>query len=95
MLYPLRSADSSLTDVDGFVTFNPSPASAAVWYQGGANQRYTYTCNQNQIIDTSKYTYYIEIIEEGGSNSFSLTNGNTWHGVEADFTNIAVLNRRP
>lgn len=95
VLYPLRAADTALTDVDGFVTYNPSPATAAAWYASGANQRFTYTCNQNQVIDTSKYVYYIEIIEESGTNSFSLSNGNTWHGVETTFTTISVLDGRP
>lgn len=93
-LYPLRVADSTLTDSDGYVTFTPTPDSAATWFHAGTNQTFTYSCNQNQLIDTSKYTYYVEIIEEGGSNSFSVGNGNCWRSAVATFTNIPTIDGR-
>jgi hypothetical protein len=86
---PLRAVDST-TDADGFVQL-PTPASGAAYYNGGAVQSFTYTCNQHQIVDTSLYSYWIEIIEESGTNSLA---GNTYSGVSTSIDNITLLDGR-
>jgi len=89
----LRASDLIETDGDGFIPFNPTPSSAANWYNGGSLKTFTYSCNQNQLIDTSKYFYYLEIVEEGGNGSYAVV-GNTWRSATATFTNISLIDGR-
>lgn len=59
-LEPLRSAN------DGY----DGPAAVttgAAWYAGGAAQTFTYVCDQNSVIDTSRYHYLVHLIEEVGA----------------------------
>lgn len=88
----LRPASSD-TDEDGFVIWNPTPANAASWYNGGAIKSFTYTCTQNNTIDLSKYFYYVEVIDESGANSY-VTLGGQWNCVTSTFTNIPVIDGR-
>lgn len=41
--------------------------SGAAWYADGAAQSFTYVCDQNNVIDTSKYHYLFHLIEEVGA----------------------------
>jgi len=52
-------------DADGYVSF-PLPTSGDDWYLNGVVQSFTFVCDQNNVVDVSKYTYYVEIIEEVG-----------------------------
>lgn len=48
---------------DGYVS-PPLPTDGAGWYAGGNAQQFVYTCDQNNVIDTSLYTYFAQVIEE-------------------------------
>jgi len=74
---PLREADL-LTDEDGFMspgmyrhplTGVAVPKTAAEWRYAGNIQAWPYECNVDHVVDISKYTYFIEIIDETGTNS--------------------------
>jgi hypothetical protein len=44
----------------------------SVWYQSGQIQSWNYTCNQNNVINSSAYSYYVALNDTsytGGSNS--------------------------
>lgn len=51
-------------DIDGYVVV-PTPASVALYVNGNEFQTFVVDCDQNNIVDTSQYTYDVEIIEEG------------------------------
>lgn len=44
-------------------------STGAGWYSSGNLQAVTYTCNQNNVIDTSQYAYVVSILGEFGANS--------------------------
>lgn len=86
---------SSDTDSDGFINWSPAPATGTSWYSSGNTQTFTYTCTQNNVIDISKYFYYVEIIEEYGTSSYAVGNsGNIWVAASALFSNITYLDNR-
>jgi hypothetical protein len=55
----------------GAVPF-PTPGSGAAYYASGNVQSWDYITDQNNIIDTSEYRYYLGIIDESGANSLGL-----------------------
>lgn len=61
----------------------PTPGSEAAWYAAGAIQSWTYTCNQNNVVDRTLYHFLLAITDETGSNSVA---GNLYYGYEATFT---------
>lgn len=64
-IVPMSSVSSG-ADATGFQS--PSaPASATAWYANGGTQTWTVTCDQNNTIDTSLYTYFAELVEEVGT----------------------------
>lgn len=87
--YPLRAADPS-TDANGFIAIG-TPASGAAWYNSGNPQQYTYACNQNQVIDLSKYEYFLEVIDENGTNAKT---GNVIISTTSLLSSIALLDGR-
>lgn len=92
-IVPLRGPDTT-TDVDGFQGI-AAPAIGAAWYAGGSVQNVTYTCNQNKLIDLSRYEYFLEIIDEGGVNALAgLSVGNAWMAATAVCDTITVLHGR-
>jgi hypothetical protein len=88
---PLRALDGS-TDANGFQAIG-APASGAVWFNAGADQTFVYTCNQNQRIDVSRYTYWLEVIDESGTNAW-VTVGNSFTAVVSAFDSIVLLDGR-
>jgi len=48
-----------------------SNASVAAYEAGGAVQAFTYTCNQNALIDTALYFYALAIFDESGANAIA------------------------
>jgi len=60
---PLASAVVG-ADADGWIS-PTKPTSGAAWYASGLAQAFVYTCDQNNIIDKSQYTYWAEVFEEG------------------------------
>lgn len=73
---------------NGFVQFNPTPATGALWYNTGNVQNFTYTLDANVVVDLSKYTYYAEIADEQGTNALS---GNFYLDVQAFFSPVPDL----
>lgn len=59
-----------------------SAAGSVVAYEaGGAIQSFTYTCDQNNVVDRSKYVYLVTLVaDENGANS---QGGNSWVGAQA------------
>jgi hypothetical protein len=79
-------------DGSGWIAF-PTPASGALWYAAGATQTWTVTCDENNVIDATTYTYWVEIEDESGLHAFAVGAGNCWEVVEASFT--AIPDTRP
>lgn len=49
---------------------------------------FTYTCDSGVIVDTSKYSYFAEIVDESGTNARP---GNKWESITCSLTSIADL----
>jgi len=54
---------------NGFVQF-PAQASNVAWYNAGNPQTLLYFTNDFVAVDTSKFSYFVEIIDESGANAF-------------------------
>jgi hypothetical protein len=65
--------------------FIPVPASGAAWDSAGQIQTLVYTCNQNNVIDTSQFIYSLILIDENGSGAVA---GNIYEGLTLNYTNI-------
>lgn len=65
-------APSDTVDADGYSSF-PAVASGDAWYAGGAAQAWTFTTDQNNVIDVSSYVYYVQFIEEVGTTDPSIS----------------------
>lgn len=89
VVIPLRSKDAT-TDVDGFQFFG-TPASGAAWYNTNSYKTQTYTCNVTLAVDLSEYTFYVEIIDESGTDSQLL---NTFSSVKVAFSSITIFDGR-
>ncbi len=63
----------------------PTPASIFAYENGGLYQFLTYNCNQNNIIDTANYLYYIGIVDEHGTGAVS---GNDYFSINLQYSNI-------
>lgn len=63
--------------------FFPTPVSGAAWYSSGNMQKWTMVCDQNNVIDRSRYRYYAFLTDESGANSHT---GNTYYGFLAKFS---------
>lgn len=66
-LTALKSRASG-ADADGYVNI-ASPSSASAWYASGGVQYFSYVCDQHNVIDTSQYAYFAQILEEVGALS--------------------------
>lgn len=69
----------------GGQAFFPTPATGVLWYAGGVRQKWTITCDQNNVIDTTKYRYFVSLIDENGSNSIA---GNNYYCMRVTYTAI-------
>lgn len=54
---------------DGYAS-PENPGSAELWFKNGAAQSFEYVCDQNNVIDVSKYVYFAHVIEETGATAF-------------------------
>jgi hypothetical protein len=64
-------------------------ASGTAWYNSNnAQASPTYSANQNNVIDTTQFCYYLKITEESGANAFA---GNTYPAFRVGFTAIADM----
>lgn len=66
-------------------SFSPAPGSGAAWYNGNNWQFWTYTCNQNNVIDTTQFTYAVLLVDENGANSHST---NSYGGFFLNYSGI-------
>jgi hypothetical protein len=64
---------------------SPNPLNAAAWNFGGNTQSFAISLNQFNVIDTSQYTYALQIIDEYGTNSQV---GNIFQQAVCSFTSI-------
>jgi hypothetical protein len=69
----------------GFIQYNPRPASGLIWYNGGNVNNFTYPLDAGIVVDVTKYTYYAEIIDESGAHSFI---GNQYIAADSVFGNL-------
>lgn len=65
--------------------FVPTPGSGAAWFSSNQVQAFSYTCNQNNVIDNANYTYVISVGDENGANALT---GNQFLGFQAIYTGI-------
>jgi hypothetical protein len=91
-----RSAAGVVTNLraatSGYLTM-PTPASVAAYENGAGGglsglQSVLFTCDASQVIDTSAFTYFAEVISESGTNALT---GLVFHGVDVSMTSIADL----
>lgn len=73
---------------NGFLTVASRPGSGSAWHDGGAVQSITYPMGDT-VIDTTQYCYFVEVLDESGSNCVS---GNEYLSALATF---AVSDMRP
>jgi len=64
-LVPLQSTTNG-ADSDGWIAI-ASPTTGGAWYSNGEAQSFEYICDQNNTIDVSQYSYFLEIEEEVGT----------------------------
>jgi hypothetical protein len=57
---------SGVVDVDGYSEI-PRPLAGILWFNDGDAQAFAFTCDQKNTIDTSLYTYHLQIQEEAGT----------------------------
>lgn len=65
-----------------------TPASAAAWYASGNAQTFTYLLDAGTIVDTSRCTYFAEVIDESGTNAMA---NNAYHTFASYFQAIADM----
>ncbi len=63
----------------------PTPGSGAAWTDSNAQQSWTYTANQNNVVDRTQYNYWIQLTDENGTNSVA---GNQYWGFIIAYTAI-------
>jgi hypothetical protein len=79
-----RLNTSSLAEVDlsSTATQFATATTTADWNLGTPHV-INYSCTQNNIIDTSQFTYWIELFDEAGTNSIA---GDTYYAVQTQWT---------
>jgi hypothetical protein len=70
----------------GAVSF--TAGSGAAWDNSNNMQHATFTCDQNNTIDSSTYVYGISVTDEYGANS---AGGNLYVGFNLNYTNITSM----
>lgn len=78
--------DPVATQLD--LSTSPNQAAGAYAGSNGSLQLLRYTANQNNVIDNSKYLYYLKLTDEWGSSSVS---GNLYVGVKLGYTAIGDM----
>jgi len=94
---PLRAGVGLASD--GFIQL-PDDYSSLVAYEAGNAQQNSasYVCDQNNVVDVSRYEYFVEIVEEDGANAFPdsysggpdewATDANIFYWAEVTMDNI-------
>lgn len=68
--------------------FFPTPVNIPTYQNGALTQRFTYNCDQNNVIDTFNYVYFIGIIDEQGANAKP---GNQYLLMQLNYSNIVDM----
>ena len=79
----VTSSPLSTSSSQGFTPW--PPASGTAWDDGGAIQALVFTCNENNVVDTTQYTYVLVLSDENGLHSVT---GNVYVGVQYGYTAI-------
>jgi hypothetical protein len=61
----------------------PTPANVTAYKDGGLTQLLTFTCNQNNVVDSTQYVYVINLTDESGTNSVV---NNFYSGILVNYT---------
>lgn len=69
-------------------TIGPTPGSVAAYNNSLAIQSFGANTDQNNVIDTSQYYYYLTLQDESGANSIA---GNVYVGFSLTFGNITSM----
>lgn len=77
------SASPTVVSLSGGGQVSFIAGSGAAWYAGGLVQQISFTCNQNNVIDESAYSYSISMFDESGANSIA---GNIFYGAYLVYT---------
>lgn len=67
---------------------SPAPANGPAWDASSAVQSFTVTCNQNNVIDTSQYTYMLKMVDENGANAAT---GNLYIAIQPTYSAIGSM----
>lgn len=68
--------------------YTPTPGSGSAWFASGNDQFLVYACNQNNVIDTSKYEYFVTLVDENGTGSNATNN---YVGLILSYTNVTDI----
>jgi hypothetical protein len=82
------NASGSIVELSSTAQQVATPATGAAWFDSGAVQTFTCTCDQNNVIDTSQYAYLFRVSDESGANAL---NQNLWISIALGFTGIGSL----
>jgi hypothetical protein len=66
----------------------PTPGSGTAYYASGDVQQWTYTANQNNVVNNNLYAYWIVIVDENGTGSIA---GNWYIGFTLGYTAVANM----
>jgi hypothetical protein len=80
---PLNSTFSGDYDSLGYLLMT-TPSSGSSYYNSGALYSPVYACDADEIVDTSTYSYVVEIIDEWGPSDALV--GNLYYSALAEFT---------
>lgn len=78
---PLNTSFVGNYDSQGYL-LTPTPASTSAYYNSGNPYDVTYACDTGIIIDTSKFDYAVEIVDEWGPSALV---GNNFFSIQATF----------
>lgn len=82
---PLNIQSASGYDVDRWALLPITFSTGSGYYDGGSAQFFTYACDGGTIVDTSKYVYALEILDEWGDGALY---GNLFVSAVCTFTAI-------
>lgn len=80
---PLNSTFSGSYDPAGYLLMT-TPASGSTYYNSGTQYTPTYTCDADEVIDTSTFDYSLQWVDEWGPSNAE--NGNLIYGAACSFT---------
>ncbi len=92
---PIAAPDTweMLSSVDPFLGTLPvaAPADGPEWYSGGATQSFTFTTDQNNVVDRGAYRYIVLSFEEDGVGAFTDYAGNYYRSVRLELSDVVGI----